>query len=221
MRFLILNGSLTPPAESNTQKVIDRVRAEFDKYGVETTEIVLRDLNFEPGIDMTRRDGTPDDMTGVLKEILAHDGLIMATPIWWGTYSSYIQAAMERIGYFDDWGIKNNVQPLYGKVFGCLISGGDDGWQHTYSQLFHFASYLGFTVPPDGFVSAVGGGDEDKASTKEFEELVKIFTRNQVAWAQAMIDTNVGKTVQVQGGRRTGYTSATSFRKGMIGARLK
>lgn len=220
MKFLFLNGSLTPPAESNTQRVIDRVRKEFETYGVETQEIVLRDLKFEPGIDATRRDGTADDMTAVLKTILDYDGIIFGTPIWWGTYSSYIQALMERMGYFDDWGIRNNVQPLYGKVFGALISGGDDGWQATYGQLFHFASYLGLTVPPDAFVSAVKGGDEDKASTKEFEELVRIFTRNQVSWAEAMISTNVGKTSQTRGGTRTGYVSATSFKEGMIGARL-
>jgi multimeric flavodoxin WrbA len=221
MKFLILNGSLTPPAESNTQRVIDRVREEFKKYSVETKEVVLRNLDFEPGVDITRRDGSSDGLTAVMRELLEADGLIMATPIWWGTYSSYIQAAMERIGYFDDWSIKNNVQPMYGKVFGCLISGGDDGWQHTYGQLFHFASYLGFTTPPDAFVSAVGPGDEDSASQKEFEELVRIFVRNQISWADAMIKTNVGKTSQLQGGTRTGYQSATSFRKGMIGARLK
>lgn len=221
MKFLILNGSLTPPKDSNTQRVIDRVIKEFDQYGVEVNEIVLRDLDFEPGIDIVKLDGQPDEMTNVLKAILEHDGLIMATPIWWGTYSSYIQAAMERIGYFDDWSIKNNVQPLYGKVFGCLISGGDDGWQHTYSQLFHFASYLGFTVPPDAFVSAVGPGDEDAASTKEFEELVRIFVRNQVSWTEALQKSNVGLIAQTRGGSRTGYTSARSFKKGMIGARRR
>jgi len=221
MKFLILNGSLTPPKESNTQKVIDSVRAEFDRYQVETTEIVLRDLTFEPGIDITTRAGDADDMTAVMKQIVLHDGLIMATPIWWGTYSCYIQAAMERIGYFDDWGIKNNVQPMYGKTFGCLISGSDDGWQQTYGQLFHFASYLGFTTPPDAFVSAVKGGDEDSASQKEFEELVRIFVRNQVSWTEAMIQTQVGKIAQTRGGYRTGYTSSNSFKNGMIGARSK
>lgn len=221
MKFLILNGSLTPPKESNTQRVIDRVRSELESHGAEVTEIILRDLNFEPGIDRVKLNGEPDDMTTVLGQVLEHDSLIMATPIWWGTYSSLIQAAMERIGYFDDWGIKNNLQPLYGKTFGCVISGGDDGWQHVYSQLFHFASYLGFTVPPDAFVSAVGGGDKDSASQKEFEELVKIFARNQVAWTDLMIKSNLGKTVQTRSGTRTGYTSSRSFRDGMVGARRK
>jgi len=213
MRFLILNGSLTPPKESNTQQVVDRVRVEFKKYNVETTEIVLRDLNFEPGVDIVRRDGSPDDMTAVLKEILTHDGLILATPIWWGTYSSYIQAVLERCGYFDDWSIENDVAPLYGKVFGAVISGSDDGWQHIYGQLFHYASYLGFTTPPDAFVSAVNGGGDDPESQKDFEELVKIFTRNQVAWAKLLKQSNIGKIVQLKKEKRTGYTSAPSFDK--------
>lgn len=219
MKFLIINGSLTPPQESNTQKVVDRVIAEFESYRIEADEIVLRDLNFEPGIDRVKRDGTADDMTAVLKEVLDYDGIIVASPIWWGTYSSYTQAFLERMGYFDDWSIKNNNQPLYGKVFGAVISGGDDGWQHTFGQLFHFASYLGFTVPPDAFVSAVGPGAEDKAGQKDFEEVVKIFVRNQIFWAQAMIKSKVGMRAQVAKGKRTGYISARSFKEGMIGAR--
>lgn len=212
MKFLILNGSLTPPAESNTQQVVDRVAAEFGRHNIEVDEIVLRDLSFEPGVDRVQRDGEPDDMTWVLGEILKYDGIIFATPIWWGTYSSYIQALMERMGYIDDWGIKNNFNPHYGKTFGILVSGSDDGWQATAAKAFGFASYLGFTVPPDAFVSAVDDGKEIK-SRKDPDEVVKVFVRNQMAWARAMITTRVGLTSQASGAKRTGYTSAPSFRK--------
>jgi multimeric flavodoxin WrbA len=212
MKFLVLNGSLTPPEESNTQQVVDRVAAEFSKHNVEVDEIILRDLNFEPGVDRVQRDGQPDDMTWVLGEILKYDGIIFATPIWWGTYSSYIQALMERMGYIDDWGIKNNFNPHYGKTFGILVSGSDDGWQATAAKAFGFASYLGFTVPPDAFVSAVDSGKEIK-SRKDPEEVVKVFVRNQIFWAEAMIKTRVGLTSQASGAKRTGYTSAPSFRK--------
>jgi multimeric flavodoxin WrbA len=213
MKFLILNGSLTPPQESNTQKVVDRVVAEFNRNKVEIQEIILRDLNFEPGVDRVRRDGTADDMTWVLKEILKYDGIIFATPIWWGTYSSYIQSLMERMGYIDDWGIKNNFNPHYGKTFGIIVSGSDDGWQQTAAKSFGFASYLGFTIPPDAFVSAVDEGKEIK-SMKDPEEVIKIFVRNQIFWANAMIKTRVGLISQSVGNdRRTGYTSAASFSK--------
>jgi multimeric flavodoxin WrbA len=212
MKFLVLNGSLTPPEESNTQKVVDRVIAEFNRHGVEVNEIVLRDLNFEPGVDRVRRDGVADDMTWVLKEILKYDGIIFATPIWWGTYSSYIQALMERMGYIDDWGIKNNFNPHYGKTFGIIVSGSDDGWQATAAKAFGFASYLGFTVPPDAFVSAVDDGMDIK-SRKDPDDVIDIFVRNQIMWAKAMIDTKVGLLSQAEEIDRTGYTSAPSFRK--------
>jgi len=212
MKFLVLNGSLTPPEESNTQKVVDRVIAEFNRHGVEVNEIVLRDLSFEPGVDRVRRDGVADDMTWVLKEILKYDGIIFATPIWWGTYSSYIQALMERMGYIDDWGIKNNFNPHYGKTFGIIVSGSDDGWQATAAKAFGFASYLGFTVPPDAFVSAVDDGMDIK-SRKDPDDVIDIFVRNQIMWAKAMIDTKVGLLSQADEIDRTGYTSAPSFRK--------
>jgi multimeric flavodoxin WrbA len=213
MKFLVLNGSLTPPKESNTQKVVDRVIAEFKQHGVRVNEIILRDLNFEPGIDRVRRDGIADDMTWVLGEILKYDGIIFATPIWWGTYSSYIQALMERMGYIDDWGIKNNFNPHYGKTFGIIVSGSDDGWQATAAKAFGFASYLGFTVPPDAFVSAVDDGREIK-SMKDPDDVIDIFVRNQIMWADAMIRTKVGILSQAtEEINRTGYTSAPSFRK--------
>ena len=215
MRFLIINGSLTPPQESNTQRVIDRVRKAFKQQGSITDEIILRDLEFEPGIDRLTRSQEPDDMTEVLAQILNYDGLIIATPIWWGTYSSYTQAFLERLGWYDDWSIKHNIQPLYGKTFGTVISGGDDGWQHVYGQLFHTASYLGFTIPPDAFIAAVGNGTEDQGE-QDTDELIRIFARNQIAWATALKQTNVGLLSQTKGGRRTGYVSAGSFRKGMI-----
>lgn len=213
MKFLILNGSLTPPKESNTQKVVNRVIAEFKKNKVSVQEIILRDLNFEPGVDRVRRDGIADDMTWVLGEILKYDGIIFATPIWWGTYSSYIQALMERMGYIDDWGIKNNFNPHYGKTFGIIVSGSDDGWQATAAKAFGFASYLGFTVPPDAFVSAVDDGREIK-SMKDPDDVIDIFVRNQIMWADAMIKTKVGILSQAtEEINRTGYTSAPSFRK--------
>ena len=213
MKFLVLNGSLTPPKKSNTQAVVDRVIAEFSNHNIVVDEIILRNLNFEPGVDRVRRDGKADDMTWVLKEILKYDGIIFATPIWWGTYSSYIQALMERMGYIDDWGIKNNFNPHYGKTFGIIVSGSDDGWQQTAAKAFGFASYLGFTVPPDAFVSAVDEGKEIK-SMKDPDEVIKVFVRNQLFWANAMIKTKVGLTSQsTNTAIRTGYTSAPSFRK--------
>ena len=213
MKFLVLNGSLTPPKKSNTQAVVDRVITEFSNHNIVVDEIILRNLNFEPGVDRVRRDGKADDMTWVLKEILKYDGIIFATPIWWGTYSSYIQALMERMGYIDDWGIKNNFNPHYGKTFGIIVSGSDDGWQQTAAKAFGFASYLGFTVPPDAFVSAVDEGKEIK-SMKDPDEVIKVFVRNQLFWANAMIKTKVGLTSQsTNTAIRTGYTSAPSFRK--------
>jgi multimeric flavodoxin WrbA len=213
MKFLVLNGSLTPPEKSNTQAVVDRVITEFSNHNIVVDEIILRNLNFEPGVDRVRRDGKADDMTWVLKEILKYDGIIFATPIWWGTYSSYIQALMERMGYIDDWGIKNNFNPHYGKTFGIIVSGSDDGWQQTAAKAFGFASYLGFTVPPDAFVSAVDEGKEIK-SMKDPDEVIKVFVRNQLFWANAMIKTKVGLTSQsTNTAIRTGYTSAPSFRK--------
>jgi hypothetical protein len=49
---------------------------------------------------------------------------------------------------------------------------------------------------------------------KDPDEVIKVFVRNQLFWANAMIKTKVGLTSQsTNTAIRTGYTSAPSFRK--------
>ena len=76
-------------------------------------------------------------------------GIIIATPIWWGMFSSHTQALIERLDYIDTWSLDDNhYKPMFGKVMGTIVSGGVDGWQHITGTLASFASNLALTMPP-------------------------------------------------------------------------
>ena len=72
------------------------------------------------------------------------DGVIFATPIWWGGHSCHIQAIIERMDFIDEWSIVNKYKPMYGKVFGDIVSGSGDGFQHIHGNCYNFATMLGF-----------------------------------------------------------------------------
>ena len=130
LRFLIYCATLKKDYnKSNSYNVALLVQKQLEQMGCECEIIIANQIKFEPGVDLEDQDGNSDGMTEILEKIEQYDGLIVATPIWWGVFSSYAQALFERIVYFDDIYIKQNINRLYGKTFGGIISGDEDGWQ--------------------------------------------------------------------------------------------
>ena len=143
MKILIMNGSLKKDADSNTFAICEMLESKLKSIGAESKTITLNELDYECGTGKYN-----DELQPVLNEMLQSDGVIFATPIWWGMYSSYIQSLVERMDYIDTYGSENNFRPFYNKVFGVAVSGGGDGFQNIHGTLFSFANNLGFTIPP-------------------------------------------------------------------------
>jgi multimeric flavodoxin WrbA len=209
MKFLMLNGSLkTDSSTSNTRALCDLVgRKLSDQHDVEILD--LSALKFEPGTGRTTQAGSADDMTQVLGKVLQADSIIFATPIWWGQASSLIQAVMERMTWFDDWYIENQINALYGKTLGLIVSGTDDGWQQIYGQCYSFASILGFTVPPE---TALGISEQDPekiATDAEISQQADLVVRNLLAWTAALKAADI-PTVQKKYQNKTGILANPS-----------
>ena len=143
MKFLIFNGSLKPDGESNTFAVCKMAQLAFEKLGHSCEIVTMRELDYEGSTDDVN-----DDLKPYIMKMFNMDGVIFATPIWWGTHSCHIQAMLERLDFIYSWAKDNKYQPFYNKVFGTLVSGGGDGFQHIHGVLYSAASNFGFTVPP-------------------------------------------------------------------------
>ena len=185
MKFLIFNGSLKPDAESNTFTVCKMAQLAFEKLGHECEIVTLRDLDYE---------GSTDDVNDELKphimKMFNMDGVIFATPIWWGTHSCHIQAMLERLDFIYSWAKDNKYQPFYNKVFGTLVSGGGDGFQHIHGVLYSAASNFGFTVPPQCNIESKAQGMDEIVKDDDTVNQVKNCTINMVTWAKILKEGN-------------------------------
>jgi len=185
MKFLIFNGSLKPDAESNTFSVCKMLQLAFDKLGHECEIVTLRDLDYE---------GATKDVNDELKphimKIFKMDGIVFATPIWWGGHSCYIQSMFERLDPIYSWAKDNKYQPFYNKVFGTLVSGGGDGFQHIHGNCYNFAANLGFTIPPNCNIESKAQGIEEITKDEDTVNQVKNCAINMVTWAKILKEAN-------------------------------
>jgi multimeric flavodoxin WrbA len=188
MKFIIYNGSLTPNEESNTYAVCNILQLAFEKLEHECEIITLRDLDYEGSTK-----DIDDDLKPELMKMLKADGVIFATPIWWGGHSCHIQAMFERMDVIYSWAKDNKHQPFYNKVFGTLVSGGGDGFQHIHGNCFSFASNLGFTIPPGCNVESKAQGIDDITQDNDTIEQVKNCAINMSTWAKILTEANPSK----------------------------
>jgi multimeric flavodoxin WrbA len=181
MKFLIVNGSLTPNEQSNTFTLCEMVKLAFEKLNHECEIVTVRDLNYTPSTK-----DIDDDMRNVINKMFKVDGVVFATPIWWGTQSSYIQSVIERMDFIDSWSIDNGYKPFYCKVFGTIVSGSGDGFQHIHGNCYNFASMLGFTTPPGCNIESAAQGRDKILGDEETIGMVKTFVTNMGVWAEAL-----------------------------------
>ena len=75
---------------------------------------------------------------------------------------------------------------MMGKVFGSIVSGAVDGWQHITGTLYSFASNLSLTTPPLCNIEVEAQGRDKLLQDSETIGSVKSLVNNMVVWAEAM-----------------------------------
>ena len=107
MKILAFNGS--PRKEGNTSILLKRALEGAASQGAETEIIHLYDLNYKGCISCFAckiKDGKSygkcaarDELTSILKKIEEVDGIILGSPVYFGTASAEMRAFMERLLY--------------------------------------------------------------------------------------------------------------------------
>jgi multimeric flavodoxin WrbA len=209
MKAIIFLGSLKQKSsDSNSAYLAKLVEKKLIERGFKSVELFnLRTIEYEPGVSNITESEQVDGMTQALAKVLEYDCVIFATPIWWGVHSSLIQALMERMCYYDDFAIKTAISPIYGKTFGAIISGSDDGFQQITGLLLNFATNMGFTVPPDAVVPCVMQDRKNIRSDVRTQQHIEIFTRNMAAWTELLRRRKIGADVQSAKEARPDYMS--------------
>lgn len=121
--ILILKGS--PREKGNSAVLADRAGNGAREAGAQVESIYLHGLDIRPcdACDECKT-GTcviEDDMTPLYPKLRAADGILLASPVYWFTFSAQLKLCIDRWYGFQG----NQWREVNGKQFGLILSYGD------------------------------------------------------------------------------------------------
>ncbi|MET8679633.1 8-demethyl-8-aminoriboflavin-5'-phosphate synthase RosB [Streptomyces sp. NPDC004647] len=201
IKALILNTTLRrSPSRSQTQGLIDKAVAGYQKEGIETEVIRVIDHDIEQeywddfddwnaGEKARRKDEWP----WLLGKIKAADILVIATPITLNMCTSAAHVILEKLNLMDELNADTGQFPLYNKVAGLLMCGNEDGAHHVAGTVLNNLGRLGYIVPPNSAAywlgpAGTGPGYIEAHGDKHFHtnKLIRFMVSNTAQMARIL-----------------------------------
>jgi multimeric flavodoxin WrbA len=104
-----------------------------------------------------------DDLFPLYLRMKEADGIILASPVYYGSASALIKALMERAGYIARW----NGEPFHGKVGGPLVVARRSGRNFTIAQLTLWFQIHGFFIPGSTYWNVAIGREKGEVEQDE------------------------------------------------------
>jgi multimeric flavodoxin WrbA len=151
-RVVAIIGS--PRRHGNTVALVDAALGELERSGCDCTRITLAALHInacDGHENCGERPACPhdDDMPGVLEQVYAADGLILASPIYYENVSGQMKTFMDRNatrGYHEQW--------LTPKVVGLIAVAAESGLDDALAAMRRFVA---LSNPEELPVVSLGG----------------------------------------------------------------
>jgi multimeric flavodoxin WrbA len=124
-KVLILKGS--PRERGNSASLADRAAAGALEAGAQVESVYLHGLDIRPcdGCDLCKENGEycviEDGMQPLYPKLLEADALVLASPIYWFTYSAQLKLCIDR--WYGLWNFKPDL--FKGKPMGIILTYGD------------------------------------------------------------------------------------------------
>ena len=150
MKVIGIVGS--PRKNGNTELLTAHTLKSISEEGLDTELIRLAGLEIKPCnacmvCKNEERCSIVDDLFPIYLEMKKADGIILASPVYYGSATALIKALMERTGYISRW----NGRPFTGKVGGPLVVARRAGKNFTFAQLTLWFQILGFFIPGSSY----------------------------------------------------------------------
>ena len=182
MKVVGIVGS--PRKNGNTEMLTAHTLRAIAEEGLDTELICLAGLDIRPcNACMVCREeercSIEDDLFPVYLKMKEADGIILASPVYYGSVTALIKGLMERAGYL----ARHNGEPFSRKVGGPLVVARRAGHNFALAQLTFWFQILGMVVPGSTYWNVALG--REKGEVQNDEEGMKTawnFGRN-VAWA--------------------------------------
>ena len=178
MKVIGIVGS--PRKDGNTELLTSHVLKAITQEGLDTELIRLASLDIRPCnacmvCTKEERCSIEDDMFPIYLKMKEADGIILASPVYYGSATALIKALIERAGYISRW----NGEPFSGKVGGPLVVGRRAGHNFTLAQLNLWFQILGLIMPGSTYWNvAFGRGKGEVINDEEGMKAAWNFGKN-------------------------------------------
>ncbi len=166
MKVLGIVGS--PRKKGNSEMLTAHTLKAIAEEGLDTDLIPLAGLDIRPcNACMVCREEErcpiEDDFPPVYLKMKEADGIILASPVYYGSATALIKAFIERAGFIS----RHNGEPFRGKVGGSLVAGRRAGHNFTLAQLNFWFQILGLVVPGSSYWNMAFGFEKGEVSKDE------------------------------------------------------
>ncbi len=172
----------------NTEILTNIALEEVKKEGIDTELISLAGKKIEPcdgcrDCSETGKCHFDDDFDKIFDKMINADGIILASPVYYGAASPQIVGLISRF-------YSKRDKPLKNKVGGPIVVARRAGKNFTFAQLMFFFMIQGMIVPGSSYWNvAFGRSKGDVIKDEEGINTIKTFGKN-LAWLLKKLKTN-------------------------------
>lgn len=166
MKVIGIVGS--PRKNGNTEILTAHALKAIAEEGLDTELIRLAGLEIKPCnacmvCKEEERCSIEDDLFPIYLKMKEADGIILASPVYYGSATALIKALIERTGYIS----RGNGETLSGKVGGPLVVARRAGHNFTLAQLTFWFQVLGLVVPGSTYWNVAFGKEKGEVANDE------------------------------------------------------
>ncbi len=166
IRILGVVGS--PRIGGNTEHLVSEALRAAVEEGAETELLRLADKKIQPcdacnACKTTKRCTKRDDFKSVYDKMVAADGIILSSPVYFGSATPQIMALIDRAGYLSN----RTGRPFENKVGGALVVARRAGQNFTFAQLLFFFLHQGMIVPGSTYWNIAFGKEKGEVGTDD------------------------------------------------------
>lgn len=166
IRVLGVVGS--PRVGGNTERLVAEALMATAEDGAETELVRLAGKEIKPcdACLSCRKTGechVKDDFRPIFDKMVEADGIILASPVYFGSATPQIKALVDRAGYMS---IAHN-RILENKVGGPMVVARRAGHNFTFAQLLFFFLHQGMIVPGSTYWNIAFGKEKDEVTKDE------------------------------------------------------
>jgi multimeric flavodoxin WrbA len=183
----------SPRKSGNTELLTSETLKMAEHEGAETELVRLAEFNLKPCdacmvCRKTKKCKIDDDGEKLFNKILEADGVILATPVYFGSCPPEMKIFIDRMGYV----ARSMSQPFKNKVGGALVVARRAGANFTYAELLFFFLINGMIVPGVSYWTVAYGREKGEVmNDKEGVETARELGR-KVAWLTKVLRKETG-----------------------------